>query len=223
MGQGIDRPLTVWDEMFLPSELGDSMADFTYTDSHGVERKLVSSVELFNRAVGRPGVLEQPGGQWPRELLAGIIMALLFLLFRLMEKKPGKTANAARILSGLGQSALGFFFGATGFVLFFMTFFTNHDYTYHNSNVIFVNPLLLAAVPLGLFYAFRKDRKKRFAAASLLKALWTYVLLGGILTMVIKLFPGFYQQNQATQALVLPFALILSFFPEWITKIGKRN
>jgi hypothetical protein len=213
MGQDIDTSITVWEEMFLPSELGRNLADFSYTDSRGNKRKLVSSVEMFNRAVGRAGVLEQPGRQWPRELFAGIIIALLFLLFRLLEKKPGKTGKTARILSGVGQSVAGLFFGAAGFVLFFMTFFTNHDYTYHNSNVIFVNPLLFAAVPLGLSLAFRRDPKKRDTAAFFLKILWTYVLLGGILTMVIKFFPGFYQQNQATQALILPFAFVLSYVP----------
>jgi thiamine transporter ThiT len=211
MGQDIDRPISVWDEMFLPSEIASRIEDFSYTDSRGIERKLVSSSEIFYTAVGKPGVLEQPGREWWRELFAGIILALLFIIFHFMEKKPGP-ARAARILSGLSQSLLGLFFGATGLLLFFLTFFTNHDYTYHNTNVIFVNPLLFAAIPLGLSFAFRRDPKKRDNAAFLLKILWTYVFLGGILTIALKFFSGFYQQNQATQALVLPFAFVLSFF-----------
>jgi hypothetical protein len=220
MGQDIDKPSTVWEEMFLPSEIGLRIEDFRYTDSRGVERNLVSSVEVYNTAHGRPGVLPDPGKPWPRELAISLVIVLLFLAFSLVEKKaqvpnmPNKL-NPGRVLSGLGQALLGLFFGATGFILFFMTFFTNHDYTYHNSNVIFVNPLLFAAVPLGLIYAFGKNAKKRFTAGVFLKALWSYVFLGGFLTMVIKLFPGFYQQNQPTQALVLPIALSLSFFPSW--------
>jgi hypothetical protein len=71
------------------------------------------------------------------------------------------------------------------------------------------NPLLLAAVPLGLILAFSRVHKKRLAAAGLLLALWGYVLLGGLFTMAIKLLPAFYQQNQVTQALLLPPALAL--------------
>jgi hypothetical protein len=33
--------------------------------------------------------------------------------------------------------------------------------------------------------------------------------------MAIKILPGFYQQNQVSQALVLPIALVLSLLPEW--------
>ena len=115
------------------------------------------------------------------------------------------------MILGLYQAGLGLFFGGVGLVLFFMTFFTNHDYTYHNANLIFVNPLLLAALPLGIRYAMGGDPKKQFFRDRLLGSLWTYVFLAGILTMVMKLFPGFYQQNQPTQALVLPFAFVLGF------------
>ncbi|MDR1930685.1 MAG: hypothetical protein LBQ44_08665 [Treponema sp.] len=39
--------------------------------------------------------------------------------------------------------------------------------------------------------------------------------------MVIKCFPGFYQQNQVTQALIMPAALALSFIPRWFLMLKK--
>jgi hypothetical protein len=205
MGQGIDRPITVWDEMFLPREIGDRIENFTYRDSSGGERKLVSSLEVLNRARNRPAVLEVPRRQWPRELVLGLgIAAALVLMGRLGRRRPG------RVLLGISQSLLGFFFGIAGSVLFFMTFFTDHDYTFHNINILYINPLLLAALPLGIILGFSKDRRRRLGAEKILSCLWTYVFFGGLLTMAIKLLPGFYQQNQVTQALVLPFALVLS-------------
>jgi hypothetical protein len=207
MGQDIDIPITVWDEMFLPAEVGGHIQDFSYIDENGETRKLVSAVEVLNKAQNRAPVLDAPRRQWDRELVVGLLIAAVFIYLRFLQsRKPG----LGRALFGLSQSAAGLFFGIAGLVLFFMTFFTNHDYTYHNANVIFVNPLLLTAVPCGLLYAFCKDKKKRFVSEIVLRCLWTYVFLGGILTMVIKLFPNFYQQNQVTQALVLPFALALS-------------
>jgi hypothetical protein len=216
MGQDIDTPITVWEEMFLPQEVGNRIADFTYTDPDGVERKLVTKVEELNRAVNRPAVLDVPRRQWPRELALGLgLSALIAFLALLRRKSPA----ASRISLGLIQSALGLFFGAVGSVLFFMTFFTNHDYTYHNINIIYVNPLLLAALPLGILHARGKGGGGRFSPQRLLRALWTYVFLGGVLTLLLRALPNFYQQNQVTLALVLPFAFTLSVFPPLIGKI----
>jgi hypothetical protein len=206
MGQDIDVPLTVWGEMFLPREIGDRIETFSFRDPSGGERKLVSSVEVLNRAVNRPAVLDAPRRQWPRELALGLgIAALMGGFFFLGKKRP----RGGRALLGISQSLLGLFFGAAGLVLFFMTFFTDHDYTYHNINIIYINPLLLAAVPLGIILAASKHAPRRARAGRLLQYLWTYVFFGGLLTMAIKLLPGFYQQNQVTQALVLPIALAL--------------
>jgi hypothetical protein len=227
MGQDIDTPLTVWQEMFLPREIGNRIRDFTYTDSGGRVRQLVSSVEVLSRAVNRPPVLDVPRKQWPRELAAGI--AVVVILASFMYAGRGKPA-AGRVLLGVSQALLGLFFGGVGSVLFFMSFFTNHDYTYHNSNLIYINPLLLAAVPLGIMMA-RGGRKGkdgkisppgRFPPQRLLRILWTYVFLGGLLTMALKLLPWFYQQNQVDLALILPFALALSVIPPLAEKLFRR-
>jgi hypothetical protein len=229
MGQGIDTPITVWDEMFLPQEVGNRILDFTYTDPDGVERKLVTKVEELNRAVKRPAVLDVPRQQWPRELVLGLALsALIAFLVLLKRRKPA----VSRVSLGLLQSFLGFFFGIAGSVLLFMTFFTNHDYTYHNINIIYVNPLLFAALPLGILYARGSGAVgragdsvvgtadgDRFSPARLLRVLWTYVFLGGVFTLLLRALPGIYQQNQVTLAMVLPFAFTLSVFPPLIKKV----
>ncbi|MDR2782497.1 MAG: DUF4105 domain-containing protein [Treponema sp.] len=220
MGQDIDVPLTVWQEMFLPAEVGRRIADFTYVDNDGSARKLVSSVETLNKAVNRPPVLDKPRRQWIRELVLGVFIALLLVFFDMLQKtKP----RLSRYLWSLSQSVLGMFFGVVGLILFFMTFFTNHDYTYHNANIIYMNPLWFIAAVSGVIYAFTSSPKKRYITLHILRAFWTYVFLGVLLTMVIKLFPGFYQQNQVTQALVSPFAFVLSFAGDWIKLAFKRQ
>jgi hypothetical protein len=221
MGQDIDVPLTVWQEMFLPAEIGSRIASFSYTDEDGAAQELVSAVEVVNKAVNRPAVLDVPRKQWPRELVLGVLLAALLVFCSRLQRSSKPFVG--RLLWGCTQSALGLFFGAVGFLLFFMMFFTNHDYTFHNANIIYVNPLLLAAVPAGIVYAATKSSRKRRSAALVLKSVWTYVLLGGILTMLVKLFPGFHQQNQVTQALVLPFALVLSFIPDTIPALHPQR
>ena len=217
MGQDIDRPITIWDEMFLPSEIALRINDFRYTEN-GTERDLVSSVEVLNRSQGRPVVLDVPRRQWPRELLASVLFSALLLVIYFLKGSHKRF----RISIALVQSALGVFFGVAGTMLFFMSFFTDHDYTYHNSNILFVNPLFFAAVPLGIIYAFTKNQKKRFIAIRLLRVFWTYVLLGGFLTMLIKLSPNFFQQNQVDLALILPVALTMLFITARLGRFTKQ-
>jgi hypothetical protein len=203
MGQGIDRPMTMWQEMFLPSEIGRNLEHVRYTTPTGEERPLVTEVEVVNRAVGRPGVLEAAPPQWPRCLAVGLLLGLLFAFLAWKAGRSSPTSRAWTRAFYLGQSLLGLVFGVAGSLLFFLTFITDHDYTWHNSNLIFVNPLLLAAVPLG-FAALTKEAPRRW-----LRRLWAYVAAGALLTCAIKLLPGYGQQNQATVALVLPWALVL--------------
>jgi Na+/proline symporter len=202
--------------MFLPAEVGKRIAEFKYIDENGAERQLVSNVEILNRAVNRPAVLDVPRRQWDRELVLGLFIAAFFIVLNILRKKRPPIGEP---LFGIAQAALGLFFGLAGTVLFFMTFFTNHDYTWHNSNVLFINPLLFAAIPLGIRYAAARDPAKRLRRGRFLAYLWTYVFIAGLVTMAIKVLPFFYQQNQVTQALVLPFALVLSVIPEKMRKI----
>jgi hypothetical protein len=230
MGQDIDRPITVWEEMFLPSEVGRRIEKFSYIESagdlpaadglpSGRERKLVASVEILNTARGRPPVLDAPRLQWPRELALGLFLAALLVLCIRRENRNG----TGRVILGLSQSLLGLFFGCAGTVLVFMSFFTNHDYTYHNFNILFVNPLLLAAIPLGIRFAAGKDKAAgSLSPGSLLKTLWTYVFFGGLFTLIIRILPQFYQQNQVSLAMILPFALSLSFVPSRIRGLFKQ-
>jgi hypothetical protein len=217
MGQDIDVPITVWQEMFLPSEIGDRIAGFRYRDAYGRERDLVKSINVIHRSENRPLPLDAPRDERPRNFLLSLCVAAFLCLLLAFREKRG-----ARAALGLSQSLLGLFFGVAGLLTFFMSFFTNHDYTYNNMNLLFVNPLLLAAVPLGIGYAFSADPFRANFRAFLLKALWSYVAAGGVLSMVLKITPRFWQQNGATLALVLPFAAALSFAPDLVQRFREQ-
>jgi hypothetical protein len=218
MGQDIDTPITIWEEMFLPAEIGMRALEFSYTGSDGLERKLVRSVEIVNTALGRPPILDAPRRQWPRELVLGLVIAVALGLLLVFKAR----SSAAEVTWALGQGALGLFFVAAGMVLFFMTLFTNHDYTYHNINIIFINPLLLAALPLGIAFVKTEysDTKAKLELA--IKILWSCVFVFGLLSFLLRLLPFFWQQNQVTLALVLPFALVLSLLPDLIAWVLRE-
>jgi hypothetical protein len=219
MGQDIDTPVTIWEEMFLPAEVGTRIAGFWYTGSDGVSRQLAARTETVYKAYNRPPVLDVPRRQWPRELAFSLALALLLgLLFTLQAKKPA----AGQVLLGISHSILGLVFGIAGLLLFFMSLFTNHDYTYHNANLLFANPLLLAAVPLGINYARARNYNERLTSEALLRLLWLLTVLGIVLSMLIKLTPWFWQQNLTDQMLLLPVALILSLEPLGLWRLLER-
>jgi len=218
MGQVIDVPITVWDDMFLPSEVGKKIEEFSYTDINGKTRKLIpqeNSKEIIYEAKGRPAVLEIPRKQWDRQLVFSLVLSAIFFFFFYMYSKNTKASSNRvwRALAGFSMSICGLFFGLAAVMLYFMNLFTNHDYTYQNTNMIFCTPLLLVAVPIGICYALTKNSKKLIIYDELLRIVWLLTVLGVFISMIIKLFPGFYQQNLTDQMLILPIALIFAFHP----------
>ena len=219
MGQVIDTPITIWEEMFLPSEVGKRIEDFWYTDASGEEKKLVTFRETVHKAEGRPIVLDVPRKQWPRELAFSLVLSVIFGFFFFLQKK---NFRAGKILAGISMSLAGLVFGVAGLLLYFMSFFTNHDYTFQNYNMLFGTPLLLAAVPLGICYAFTKRAEKQIFYNALLRLVWLLAALGIFVSMAIKLLPAFYQQNLTDQMLMLPLALLFVFQPAGLTEVYEK-
>jgi hypothetical protein len=219
MGQGIDTPVTIWKEMFLPAEVGSRIEDFWYTDANNVSRKLVTSIEVFNTAKGRARVLDVPRKQWPRELIFSSALSAVFVFFFFLQKKKERTGV---VLSGISVSLCGFVFGTAGLLLYFMNMFTNHDYTYNNMNMLFFSPLLIALVPLGICYAAARNNEKRITYDAFIRLIWLLTLIGVLISIFIKLFPGFYQQNLTDQMLILPIALVFTFQPVGLKETAQR-
>jgi len=219
MGQVIDTDITVWDEMFLPSEVGRCLENFTYADSNGVRRKLVTSVDEVYKSQGRPAVLDVPRRQWPRELVFSCALSAIFCFFFILQKKNHRIG---KILAGVSMSLAGFIFGFAGLLLYFFNIFTNHDYTYQNYNMLFATPLLLAAVPFGICYAKTKSEDKLVFYSAFLRLIWLVTALGIFVSMLIKLFPPFFQQNLTDQMLFLPIALVFTFHPAGLKDVLRK-
>ena len=91
-------------------------------------------------------------------------------------------------------------------------FFMKNDYIQQNINLLFINPLLLAAVPLGIFSAAHKLNAVN--PEKCLRILWTYAAAAGIITQFLRMLPVFFQQNQSTAALILPALAVFSLGAE---------
>jgi len=219
MGQSIDNQITIWADMFLPAEVGKRIENFWYTDANGNKRKLVTSIEIINKSKNRPAVLEKPRKQWPRELALSLVLSAIFCFFFFLQAKNKKVG---RVLSGISMSLCGLFFGLVGLLLYFMALFTNHDYTYHNMNMLFCTPLLLVAVPFGISYAATKNERRQKIYGELLRLVWLLSVLGVFISMLIKLLPAFYQDNLTDQMLILPIALTFTLQPNGLKETLKK-
>jgi hypothetical protein len=206
IGRTLDRPLTAWDEMFLPVELGRHLRDFSFIDADGNTRKLTTRVELLNQTKNRPPILNNPPDNRALSLCAGLLIALL--AFHLASK-PGAAY-------GILQSAAGLFLGLTGLAILLAPTFAGNEYLARNNNILFVNPLFFAAVPLGIITAIRKTAPK---AEKTLRILWTYLLCASLITTLLNALPPLRQQNESITAFILPIASAFTY----LSRTNKRR
>ncbi|MDR0637670.1 MAG: DUF4105 domain-containing protein [Spirochaetaceae bacterium] len=210
IGRMLDRETTAWDEMFLPVEVGRHIRDFSLTGTDGEKRKLVTHAELLNQSKTRQSVLNSPPDELARSFIAGMFIALLFV----WAARNDKHKRALRITSGILQSAAGLFFGLFGLAVLLAPVFAGNEYLAHNNNALFVNPVLLMAVPLGILSSLGKNirlGKRTLPAEKALRVLWTYMLLAVLAALLLNLSPSLRQANGSPIVFTLPIVLAFVF------------
>jgi hypothetical protein len=164
--------------MFLPVNLEKAVMEYYGLDSVPVAGE------------GGEDIPDEPNGNILFSLAAGLVLggipALLLFL-----GKGRKTAWY--ITSGL----IHVLFALMGSLLFFMMVFTNHDVTWMNENIIFVNPLLLVLAIL----AFRRSPKFTFLSRIYLSV----ILLYSVVKLVI---PGILVQSNLPVVIVMAMVAI---------------
>jgi hypothetical protein len=208
LGRDVDRNISMWEEMYLPAELGRNIAGFNYFDDSGALRKFVTDVEIVNESKKRKAVLDAPWNLCPYALAIGLAAAAFLALVRLLRKKLPRLGRA---LWGVSHCITGLVFGLAGLVLFAASRVPDRDYMRHNINLLFVNPLLLAAIPLGIMAAFggkfAVGKKFPVSAENCLRVLWLYVFSAALAGALINFLPSLRQGNWPVLALTLPVAL----------------
>ncbi|MBN2652945.1 MAG: DUF4105 domain-containing protein [Spirochaetales bacterium] len=216
-GGVIDRPVTVWEEMYLPAEIKDFIADFKYTDKNGVNRKLVKTVIPKALPEAVPFLdKDRRANSWILSLLAGLGFGFLgaFLLSK------GNKMKFFRVVGGLYYALFYFFLFIMGFVLFYMMTFTDHDVTYNNMNIAFINPGVILLFVFSIMYA-AGSKKGRI----LLIVFSLAFALAAISALVLNLVGVVDQDNVQIIAFALPFYLLSglgSFFKNLIP-VRKRK
>jgi hypothetical protein len=211
MNDEIDRPITVWDEMFLPEEMERVFAEFSYVDDDGRTRPLVAESLVVYEASGRAPVPETPAKTWPGALLVGLLLgggAVALAAWHAAAKR-----RLSRILFGVHNALVGLAFGLPGLLLFLMWAITEHTVTWRNENLLLASPVTFAALPLGIAVAAGSERAHRW-----LMGCW-WVLAGtSVLAVALKILPLFSQGNGIPLALLVPMNLGFAAGWAWLKR-----
>jgi hypothetical protein len=197
MGRPTDRPISAYQEMFLPLRLRDWLRGVTVVRADGSVGPLVRS-ERTLYASTRPPLPDAPPPWLWRYLLLGVVIGggLLLLAWR---ASRGRDA-ARRAFAWLGGAWLSLV-GVAGVIVTGMWALTDHTATYHNENILQVNLLALPLAVLLPRVAFPRGRARR--PALVLAVLVAALSVAGLL---IKLVPG-GQVNGDMLALLVPAQL----------------
>ncbi|MCR4676410.1 MAG: DUF4105 domain-containing protein [Sphaerochaetaceae bacterium] len=199
-GRNIDKSETLWENMFLPVDFFESVSN--YPDS-----ALTGNVQCLYEAKNpssRPADRSEPLNYVLPSLAAGIILGLVFFLLLSLRHKS-KLLSFTCSFYGFTVNLI---FAVISLVLFFMMFFTLHDYTYLNENILFANPVLFLAAAFSL-----KPQKHKKG----LTVIYSFLLGAAIILILLKLIlPSVFIQDNWPQ-----LALLGSFYILSLAGLGK--
>lgn len=195
LGGFADRPLSRWDESFIPMRLRDALREVKLADG----RPLVSSEAMLlpHRVAPAPAEAPRPRGA---ALFAGVLLAALALW------------SARRAPRALAAGALAFWAiaGLAGTVMALIWLATEHVAGHDNQNLLLLSPLCLFLLPGG--WAKLRGREPSTRFRWLLWAVAGSAAVAGFL----KFLPFLVQENVEWVLLLLPlhWALLRSFDPK---------
>lgn len=145
LGEPSDRPITKWQEMFLPRKLHDWVATRQVRDSAGVLRPLVKNERVLVQS-NRPQEPQRPPSfawLWT----AGAIIAGVFAWLGVVARTPGAARTSAATIFSVWSLTI----GVLGVILTFLWTATDHRFAHPNENLLLFNPVwLVLAVTLPM-------------------------------------------------------------------------
>ena len=195
LGPSTDRPISQWEEMFLPVKTMEHLRSVKVTGPDGTSMPLVSSEDTLylSQRFAEPAAAAR---KIPLFLGIGLAVGLLLLL-------TGMYAGPRAFL------VVGAFFalviGLGGALLTFLMVFTDHAVAYGNENALLLSFLALILAPV-LRPAIAGAPRAQRLAQGLALAVAGLALTG----LLIKAFPFGRQDDWETLALFLPIDLGLA-------------
>jgi len=194
LGQGVDRPISKWEEMFLPMEMRDHLRGVTVPGPAGRPVPLVVSERTLYESTAPPPPPAPP--RWlARYLFLGVILGGAAAWLGGVARRE----SSGRVAFGLVAGGWALLSGIGGVVLAGLWSLTDHVMAYRNENLFQINPLALA-LAVVLPFAIRGTSRAGWVAEVLALVVAGLSLLG----LALKVLPGFDQSNVQVIALALP-------------------
>jgi len=201
LGAAADRPLSAWDDAYLPDKLVEAVRTVRVPEGGA----LVAKEELAYG--GLRTVRAEPPRRAPWFALKGVLVGGFFLLLGF---RPGR---APRALFGTLLAVTGLLSGLLGLSLLVLLITEVHPATHGNANLLLTPPWALAFVPAGIGLALGRARSARFVAR------WSLVCLAGaVVGSVMMPFRG--QNGLAVALLFLPTWVGVCFGARAIARLG---
>ncbi|MDY7229961.1 DUF4105 domain-containing protein [Hyalangium rubrum] len=198
MNDEIDRPITRWEEAFLPDELERQVGEVQVVGADGQKVPLAAKSWTYFKS-DRPAPPAEPPNYGPWMLALGLGVGASAMGLGYWGRKGGRLP---RVLLGLANVVLGLVLGIPGTVLLVMWTVTDHTVTFGNENLFLANPMTLLAVPLGVMFAWGSAKAREY-----LRVLWLMLAVSGGLGLVLKVLPLFNQDNWRLIAFILPISV----------------
>lgn len=197
LGEGVDRPISAWEEMFLPLALREHIKRVTVPGPDGVRAPLVIGERTLFESTAPPPP-DKPPSWLGWYALIGIGMGLGVARLGVRARQAG----SARI--GLGTAAVvwGLVGGLAGTMLAGLWGLTDHTMAYHNENLLQLNPLILGLVLLAPLAVRGSVKAGRWATRLAL-----ILALLSVVGLLVQVLPGVDQINGPAIALALPIHL----------------
>jgi hypothetical protein len=191
-----DTPLSPWDAATYPDRLAELVAHASVVDSTGTRHALVASPPIVY-GNDRAGALS--GSRLPF-VIAGIVLAAITTLI------AGASTfwpRSARVALGAWAAFVGLVLGVAGtFVAASMV--VAHSFAVENWNAVIANPVMFAAIPLGVGYA-----RDFHAARRALIGLVATMLILSLAVAAVSLAAAHAQDNSRTLFVLIPLEAAL--------------
>lgn len=197
LGQPVDRPISAWQEMFLPVRMRETVRGVSVFDADGREVPLVRAE--FTVYEGTAPAERQAPPNW----LLGFLAVGVLVSGGLVLAASVRSAHCVRrVIAVVSISLWAVLSGLCGVLIVYLWGFTEHWAVGWNENLFFLNPI---ALPLAVLVPLAAGGRAAVArwAARLSLALVVLSALGVTLQMV----PGFDQVNGEIIAVALPLNL----------------
>lgn len=199
LGEGADRPISAWEESFLPTRLQEHIRSIRIRAADGTTHPLVKQEQqLF--AAQRPPEPDTAPNVLPRNLAIGMCVAALLVLLAIGARAGRRWTRGAFTTVATTWVALN---GLLGVILIVGWTATRHVFMVHNENVLQFDPLSLV---LAVVLPVAVLRGRATSAARTLSFVIAVIALVGL---AMKLLPWFRQMNGEILVLTLPAHLAL--------------